>query len=190
MPPRDTLRINEIFYSVQGEGRNAGLPAVFLRLSGCNRACSFCDTKYHVGFFERSTDWILADLQGAVAVPKRIVLTGGEPAIQEIGPLVHGLHAAGWWIALETNGDVATGLPFDWITVSPKGGPLAQASGDELKVVYQGQDVEEWPVSYPDFLYYYLQPCSNANVPETVEYVKKYPHWRLSLQWQKLIGIR
>jgi organic radical activating enzyme len=187
------LKVNEIFYSLQGEGFNTGMAAIFLRLSGCNRACSFCDTKYHVTFTERSLSELLEYLEPEgerMGTMKRIVFTGGEPTFQKIGPLWNALHDRSWWTAIETNGDRLVEQRFDWITVSPKQDEIAQRHGDELKVVYLGKDVEHFFIRYPDFGHYFLQPCSNKNVAETVEYIKRYPHWRLSLQCQKIINIR
>lgn len=190
MQAPDILRVNEIFYSIQGEGRNTGLPAVFVRLSGCNRSCHFCDTKYHADTFrEMTADEILVAVE---AFPTRnVILTGGEPTIQNLDPLWLALSAADYWTAIETNGDRFIGQSFDWITVSPKERHiLGQDGGDELKVVWRGEDVDHYLEDYPNFDYYFLQPCSGKNIRETAEYVKRHPKWRLSLQCQKLISIR
>lgn len=186
------LKINEIFYSIQGEGRNAGLPVVFVRLSGCNRACSWCDTKDHVYGIEMSDDTILRAI--AEYPVNRVIFTGGEPAMHEgLMPIVRMLKSKGYWTAIETNGDFKIETEFNWITVSPKTLDLRQGHGDELKIVFtNGVDPAEFLVRYPfpAFHFYYLQPCSGRNIPETITYIKNHPQWRLSLQWQKLIFIK
>jgi len=186
------LRVNEIFYSIQGEGARTGTPAVFIRLSGCNLSCDFCDTKYHrFGF-----DLDVADILTAVMEYdpcRQVVITGGEPLLQEDTELLaYNLHVRNFFVQLETNGSLPLHQPkdFDWITVSPKIKPLAITSGNELKVIFLGHDVEHWRTEYPDFGIYCLQPCSGRNIVETVEYVKAHPAWRLSLQWQRLLFIR
>ncbi len=182
------LKVNEIFYSLQGEGRNAGLPAAFIRLSGCDRACSWCDTKDHVFGVDLEEERIV---NAVLEYPTRCaVLTGGEPTVQPIDTLFMMLKAAGFWIAIETNGDNLLTLPFDWITVSPKAPFFTQRTGDELKLVFLNEDVERYIDENPNFAHYYLQPCSGRNIPETVAYVKNHPRWKLSLQWQKQIFIK
>lgn len=183
------MRVNEIFYSIQGEGHNSGLPAVFLRFSGCNRHCSFCDTQYHRFGLDLSQEQIFAHL--AQYPCRNLILTGGEPALQVTKPFIAALKKAGWWIAIETNGSLAMPAIFDWMTVSPKDYKIEQIVGDELKLVYTpALDPARILTLYPSFDHYFLQPCSNANVFETMAYVKDHPRWRLSLQWHRMINIR
>lgn len=182
-----SYRINEIFYSLQGEGFFTGTAAVFLRFSGCNLSCGFCDTEHEDG-----TDMDLPDIIKAVtAFPSRhIVITGGEPSLQLDDKLVDILHDAGFYIQIETNGTRPVPEEVDWVTCSPKaGGETKLRRIDELKVVYLGQDVETIASSHNAF-HYFLQPCSGENIAETVDYIMNHPHWRLSLQTHKLINIQ
>lgn len=183
------LKVNEIFYSIQGEGFNSGIPAVFLRLAGCNRSCPWCDTKDHQYSISLSDDQIIKALDQYPI--KRVIFTGGEPTIQDIGPIWMRLHEKGWWTALETNGSNEITASWDWITCSPKDLSGLIGMGDELKLVYTGiDDPEIYRTAYPDFDHYFLQPLSGRNIPETIQYVKDHPGWRLSLQWHRLINIR
>lgn len=179
-------RVNEIFYSLQGEGYYTGTAAVFLRFSGCNRRCSFCDTDF-AAFTEMSADEIV---QAVSAFPARhIVVTGGEPLLQLDDTLVRALRGAGFYIQLETNGSLPVPTGVDWVTCSPKAAPWAIDRIDELKVVYEGQDVEHIADLLPAHRLY-LQPCSGQNTAEVVAYILQNPRWRLSLQTHKLIDIQ
>lgn len=187
------MKVNEIFYSLQGEGFYTGTPAVFLRLSGCNLSCRFCDTRHQEGV-EMEYGEIL---ERVCAYPARhIVITGGEPSLQLNDLLVDMLHEAGFYIQVETNGTHPLPEEVDWVTCSPKeGGEVRVRNIDELKVVYRGQDVEETANILPA-MHYFLQPCSSdeyaggSNTSETVDYILTHPHWRLSLQTHKLIDIQ
>lgn len=186
-----TYRVNEIFYSIQGEGRNTGRPAVFIRLSGCNRRCPFCDTD-HATWRPMEADAVAA----AVArFPARfVVITGGEPLLQLEASLIERLKEAGYEIAVETNGSLPVPEGVDWVTCSPKERPWAIDRVDELKVVFTGQDVEAIADAFPAAAHLYLQPCydaatRSANTAATVDYVKSHPRWRLSLQTHRLIDI-
>ena len=181
-------KVNEIFYSLQGEGYHTGTPAVFVRLSGCNLSCPFCDTD-HAAYRTMTADGIAAEASRFPA--RHLVLTGGEPSLQLSVPLLTALSRAGFYIQIETNGTRPLPPGIDWVTCSPKqGGKVVLTHIDELKVVYQGQDVEATADSLPATSNMFLQPCSGANVPETVDYILAHPHWRLSLQTHKLIDIR
>lgn len=188
------LRVNEIFYSVQGEGRFTGTPAVFLRLSGCNQKCDFCDT-LHESFTEMTEEEIVEHVCKFAA--RHIVITGGEPTLQLTTPFINKLHTVGFFVQIETNGSIA--LPedchIDWITCSPKAAPVCLAYVDELKVVYRGQDVSKWE-TFPA-KEHRLQPMDTQNTNEnqrilqqTMEYILTHPIWRLSLQTHKMIGVR
>lgn len=181
-----TYKINEIFYSLQGEGYYTGTPAVFLRFSGCNRACPFCDTDHASG-----TDMTAADIVSAIcAFPSRhLVVTGGEPAMQLDSDLLRAIKAERFYVQIETNGSLPVPPEVDWVTCSPKDAPWNIDRIDELKVVYLRQDVEEIARLLPA-PHRFLQPCSGKNISQTVEYILSHPHWRLSLQTHKLIDIQ
>ena len=206
--------VKEIFYTLQGEGMNAGTPAVFLRFAGCNlwsgreedratAVCKFCDTDFvgadgaGGGKFENASslaDAVAARWPGDVSTNRFVVCTGGEPLLQLDTPLVDALHARGFRVAIETNGTLAPPAGVDWICMSPKAGtPLALTHGDELKLVYPQSGLAPEDVQVFDFKYFLLQPLDGheraENTRLAVEYCKAHPHWRLSLQTHKLIGI-
>lgn len=180
-------KVNEIFYSLQGEGVHTGIPSVFVRFSGCNRQCTFCDTD-----FERFTPMTLAQIVDAVTMypARRVVLTGGEPMLQVDDALISALHDNGIFIQIETNGTLDVPDTIDWVTCSPKdpAPAITPSRVNELKVVYQGQNPQAVAERFPDAVWC-LQPCSCRNTRETVEYVMTHPRWRLSLQTHKMIDI-
>lgn len=180
-------KINEIFYSLQGEGFHTGTPAVFIRFSGCNLKCSFCDTQHEEGKW-MSDEEILAEVDKYPA--STVILTGGEPSLWIDTHFVDTLHQAGKYICIETNGTRLLPENIDWVTCSPKQGAKVEITRmDEVKVVYEGQDL----AVYEEQLtaeHYFLQPCSCSNISETVACVMQHPRWRLSLQTHKLIDIR
>lgn len=178
-------KINEIFYSLQGEGFFTGTPAVFVRFSGCNLKCGFCDTFHEDGRMMSDREIV----EEVCKYPCRmVVLTGGEPGLWVDEALLCLLHEAGKYICIETNGTQELPEGIDWVTCSPKeGAELRVKRVDEIKIVYTGQDVSPYlgtPASR-----HFLQPCSCKNTEEVVEYIKKHPQWRLSLQTHKLIRI-
>ena len=179
-------KINEIFYSLQGEGYYTGTPAVFIRFSGCNLRCTFCDTQHEEGTL-MSDEEILEE--GGKYPATTVILTGGEPSLWIDHEFVSQLHQAGKYVCIETNGTHTLPDNIDWVTCSPKqGGKLRITRMNEVKVVYEGQDVtvyEQLPAKH-----FFLQPCSNRNIAETVDCVMRHPEWRLSLQTHKLIDIR
>ena len=189
------LRINEIFCSVQGEGYFTGVPSVFIRTSGCNLRCGFCDTEHEAG-----RDMTVEDIvaQALSYQPRHTVITGGEPALQKGLPqLVDALHEAGFFVQIETNGTRALPAAIDWVTCSPK--VLDQTivrTPQELKVVFQGQDMRPYETLFLPQVWS-LQPCDTGNEEQnrqiteaTVAYVMQHPQWRLSLQTHKLIGVK
>lgn len=179
-------KINEIFYSIQGEGYFVGTPTVFLRFSGCNLRCPFCDTSHEDGEM-MDDDEIVRRVSSFPS--RRIVLTGGEPSLWIDAPFIARLKAAGFFISIETNGTRPLPPGIDWVTCSPKeGARVVLTAMDEVKVVFIGQDVERY--HYATAAHHFLQPCSGQNTAETLDYIMRHPHWRLSLQLHKLIGVR
>lgn len=188
-----TYRVNEIFYSLQGEGYHTGTAAVFVRLSGCNLRCSFCDTDFS-SYTEMSSSEIVAEVRRLAGSGAFVVLTGGEPSLQIDAELIDALHNDMCYVCVETNGTHTLPPDIDWITCSPKSGSkLVLGRANEVKVVYTGEeDVEHWRecIKAP---FYYLQPCDNnkkMNSSATVAYILQHPWWQLSLQTHKLIGIQ
>jgi len=180
------MKINEIFYSLQGEGHWTGTPMIFVRFSGCNLKCSFCDTD-HSAFTDMAIEQIISKVK-SFGECKSVCLTGGEPSLQTDQELVDALHNERFRIHIETNGTKELPNGIDWITVSPKGDLIALEKADEIKLVYQGQDVSKW-ASFPA-TFHYLQPCSCKNTQEVVNYILAHPKWRLSLQTHKYLDIR
>ena len=194
------VKIAEIFRSTQGEGRNAGSAAVFIRLSGCNLKCPFCDTDFKA-YRELTVDDIIAAVSEWRACGF-VVLTGGEPSLQVDEPLIEALHQEGFYIAIETNGTCPLPSTIDWVTLSPKNcfvdhaPALAAEKIDEVKVVFDGiHDPESWGKASGSYLN--LQPCDTGNAErnrevtrQCVEYIKKHPQWHLSLQTHKFIHIQ
>jgi 7-carboxy-7-deazaguanine synthase len=204
--------VKEIFYTLQGEGANAGRAAVFCRFAGCNlwsgreqdRAgadCQFCDTDFvgvdgdGGGRFATAAE--LSQACASVAGEPGasfVVLTGGEPMLQVDGDLIDALHARGFTIAIETNGTLPVPRAIDWICVSPKAGTdLQQRSGDELKLVFPQAGLDPEAVAGLAFIHRYLQPMdgpdAKANTDRAIAYCKAHPGWRLSVQTHKLLGI-
>ena len=194
-------RINEIFYSLQGEGRHTGRPAVFVRFSGCNLRCPFCDTDFS-GYTLMSADEIMTKLHQWAAC-RFVVITGGEPSLQIDDALVGRLHQAGYYVAIETNGTHALPDAIDWVTWSPKDQlapnvpPLALTRINEVKVVFDGaHDPAPYLQQAPD-AYACLQPCDTGDVAlnqqittQCVDYILQHPQWHLSLQTHKLLNIQ
>lgn len=186
------MKINEIFYSLQGEGRYTGTPAIFIRFSGCNLKCSFCDTDHNKGV-EMSTEEILNKIKGTPC--KFIVLTGGEPGLQVTYDFVEALKKEGYYVAVETNGTMPLPGNIDWITCSPKYKKVVLKRIDEIKVVYECQDMSQ----YDNLMAkeYYLQPCdykdaekNKNNIEQTIKFIKENPKWKLSLQTQKILNVQ
>jgi organic radical activating enzyme len=201
------MKVNEIFYSLQGEGVYTGTAAVFLRLSGCNMKCWFCDTKGH----EQGTEMTEEEIAERVSqYPARhIVITGGEPTMQLNARLTRLLHEKGFFIQIETNGalPLKDGTEVDWITCSPKGNEIKIQRIDELKLLF----IKEYLEKYKEVKASQrcLQPldeggqevqtlasqagssrfASSRGVQEVISYIKEHPQWRLSLQTHKLINI-
>jgi 7-carboxy-7-deazaguanine synthase (Cx14CxxC type) len=217
-----TYSVKEIFYTLQGEGAQAGRAAVFLRFAGCNlwsglekdresATCKFCDTDF-VGTDGTGGGKFADAISLAQAVkahwPGRgraqndkvggtpyVVCTGGEPLLQIDPPLVDALHAAGFEIAIETNGTLMPPPGIDWICVSPKAGAQQVLTrGDELKLVYPQEGGDPARYAGQDFRHFFLQPMDSpnrmANTEAAIAYCMAHPQWRLSLQTHKITGIR
>ena len=196
-------RINNIFYSLQGEGRNTGRAAIFIRFAGCNLRCSFCDTEFNT-YREMSDEDILSAIRD---YPSHfVVLTGGEPTLQVDEAFVDLLHQQGYEVAMESNGTRPAPQNLDWLTVSPKifgEGSLVKGEWripDEIKVVFDEDTPEKLsslhPSPFTSHQLLYLQPCDTGDAARNkvitqacVEYIKAHPQWRLSLQTHKLIDI-
>jgi 7-carboxy-7-deazaguanine synthase len=210
-----TYAVKEIFYTLQGEGRNAGRAAVFCRFAGCNlwsgreedRAsaiCNFCDTDFigtdglGGGRFRSG-----AELTRAIASfwpegaggQRFVVLTGGEPLLQVDADLLDALHAAKFEIAVETNGTIAIPAGLDWVCVSPKANTvLAVTSGDEIKLVFPQPSIDPAQFESLEFDHFLLSPLDGPlrqeNTQAAVSYCLQHPKWRLNLQTHKFLGIR
>jgi 7-carboxy-7-deazaguanine synthase (Cx14CxxC type) len=206
--------VKEIFYTLQGEGANAGRPAVFCRFAGCNlwtgreadratAVCNFCDTDF-VGVGPDGGKFANADeLADAVAAqwPTRdstsrfVVCTGGEPLLQLDAAAVEALHSRGFLVAVETNGTQEPPPGLDWICVSPKANaPLVLTHGNELKLVFPQLGVDPAAFESLPFEQFFLQPMDGPALQENtraaVNFCLTHPKWRLSLQTHKLLGVR
>ena len=190
------LQLAEIFFSVQGEGMWTGSPAVFVRLAGCNLACTFCDTDYSVrDFVDVAT--VVARVRELSGDCPMVILTGGEPLAQTATPaLIDALRADGRRVHIESNGTIPIALPSDvWLTISPKErlAPRAAARANEAKLIVEGRVPLEWLESFPATTPVFLQPESNrpANIALAYDAVRAHPtRLRLSLQTHKFIGVR
>ena len=208
-------QIKEIFYTLQGEGLNAGRPAVFCRFAGCNfwsgreqdrasAVCTFCDTDFVGtdgtlgGPFHSAAELaalVAAQWQGDADGRRLVVLTGGEPLLQVDAALIDALHAEGFEIAVETNGSIAAPAGIDWLCVSPKSlSQWVQRSGDELKLVWPQPGMTLSDLENSQFTHYLLQPLDDADRASHTETCiaacLAHPRWRLSLQTHKITGIR
>lgn len=191
-------KINEIFYSLQGEGHNAGKAAVFVRFSKCNLRCPFCDTNFD-DYKEMTADEIMIVVRQYTPC-KFVVLTGGEPTLQVTPALLKHFHQEGYYISMETNGTHVIPEGIDWVTCSPKKpfvgtGDITITEANEVKVVYDGiHPISNYGIRSAEL---YVQPCDVGNVQQnreilnqTIAFVKTHPQWKLSLQLHKLIGIQ
>lgn len=189
------MRINEIFYSIQGEGRYTGTPAVFVRFAGCNLRCSFCDTEFET-YTEMTEDEIVSAVRSYPAT--HVILTGGEPTLQLTSSLLQLFEAQGLLVHIETNGThpLPEG-PIHWVTCSPKYAPLRIQRIDELKVVYEGQDLSKYDAIVLQPKVFSLQPCDTGDternqqiLDQTIHYILDHPQWNLSLQTHKIINVK
>lgn len=194
-------KINEIFFSLQGEGRHAGEAATFVRFSGCNLRCPFCDTRHEEGS-EMSMEEIVNEVAKNPA--PLVVLTGGEPSLWLTSELIDALHNIDKFLSVETNGTYPLPPGIDWITLSPKSG---MAKGGERIVIPRADEIKVVNVGQPLAPYFemaqrdvstlmYLQPCYvdnpveyACNVSDTVAKVLADPRWRLSAQLHRYLSI-
>ena len=213
-----TYSVKEMFLTLQGEGAQAGRPAVFCRFSGCNlwsgreedRAtaqCTFCDTDFvgtdgqNGGKFDTAARLAeaIADLwpEQPAGSDAYVVFTGGEPCLQLDAELLTALQQRGFETAVETNGTLVVPDGVDWICVSPKPGhALQQTRGHELKFVYPQDTLSPDHYAELDFEHFYLQPMDTGeaetswhNVQAAIAYCLQNPQWRLSLQTHKILGM-
>jgi 7-carboxy-7-deazaguanine synthase (Cx14CxxC type) len=206
--------VKEIFYTLQGEGANAGRAAVFCRFSGCNlwsgreedrsrAVCQFCDTDFlgtgpDGGRFaspDALADSVVRAWRGDRETERFVVCTGGEPLLQLDEPLIESLHERGFTVAIETNGTRVAPTTIDWVCVSPKAGALlVQQSGNELKLVYPQPDALPEDFESLAFEHFFLQPMDGPRTAENtrlaIDYCMRHPRWRLSVQTHKLLGVR
>lgn len=206
--------VKEVFYTLQGEGRHAGRPAVFLRFAGCNlwsgreadrptAVCRFCDTEFvgtdgtGGGRFDRASQLAahVASHWPGETRARFVVITGGEPLLQLDAALVDALHAQGFEIAVETNGTLEAPAGIDWLCVSPKAGAeLKQKHGDELKVVVPQAGIDLDALEALDFAQRRVQPMDGPDIAANTEWAVRWcldhPGWQLSLQTHKMLGIR
>lgn len=200
--------INEIFLSLQGEGINAGRAAVFVRFSGCNLKCPFCDTNFkeHVDMDVETIVSDIKDCLGENPMPRLCVFTGGEPTLQLDDALIDAIHGLGMEVAVETNGTGKVPDGVDFITVSPKspfvGGKASEVvleHASEVKVVMTEEISVEEIRAFETIKahYYFIQPCDTGFIgpnkrimQRCVKFVECHPNWRLSLQQQKILNVR
>ena len=205
--------IKEIFYTIQGEGFNAGKSAIFCRFSGCNlwngkekdrlkAICAFCDTDFNGVNGENGGKYLLDNLSTKISSlwPKGkknefIVFTGGEPLLQLDTNLIREIKTRNFKIAIETNGTIRIPSQIDWICVSPKvNSDLVVTKGNEIKIVYPQKNLDLKKYENLDFDHFYLQPLDNENrhknYKKTVKMVLDNPNWKLSLQKHKYLGIK
>lgn len=206
--------VKEMYYTLQGEGGQSGRAAVFLRFSGCNlwsgreqdrerAVCRFCDTDF-VGTDGPGGGKFDTPQALAAAVASHwpasgggrplVVCTGGEPLLQLDARAVDALHAAGFEVAVETNGTQLAPAGLDWICVSPKAGAdLVLEQGDELKLVFPQPGAMPERFERLAFRHHFLQPMDGPlrrqHTEQAVAYCLAHPQWRLSLQTHKVIGI-
>ncbi len=206
--------VKEVYYTIQGEGYHTGRPAVFIRFSGCNlwsglekdrdkAVCNFCDTNFVGTNGPGGGKFMSADklaIHARQFWPKEshmnpfVVCTGGEPLLQMDDGFVTAFHQKGFEIAIETNGTILPPKGIDWICVSPKmGSTLLLKNGDELKLVFPQPDGDPMQFEHLEFEHFSLQPMDGPhqvkNTEKTVTYCHKHPHWRVSLQTHKFLGI-
>lgn len=208
-------KIKELFYSLQGEGAQAGRPAIFCRFTGCNlwsgreedrhkAICNFCDTDFvgtdgnYGGRYEAAelADQVISMWPDPHSGKPLVICTGGEPLLQLDEKLIHEFHERNIEVAVETNGTIIPPKGIDWLCVSPKANTeLLIKEGDELKLVYPQSEPEAQPERFEnlDFSKFFLQPMDGPNLKEntkkTLKYCLEHPLWSMSIQVHKILGI-
>ena len=190
----------EIFHSVQGEGFHSGVPHVFVRFGKCNLRCDWCDTDF-MKYEEMGLDEIVHRVLSFNC--DRVIFTGGEPAMQDLSTIGKSLKEHGLTLSIESNGTLPIDPIIDWICISPKDQlypniSIIQRTGDELKVVYCGQDLLMYDNLKSGFDHHFIQPCyiegdsveqNGLSFRKVEQVVKRNPGWRLSLQTHKWMGV-
>lgn len=206
--------VNEIFYTLQGEGHWSGRPAVFCRFSKCNlwsgreadrssAICTFCDTDFadyttfHLDELAAVIEahWPISEPESVAGrAPRMVVFTGGEPLLQLDDAFIREMHRRHFYIAIETNGTKPVPDFIDWVCVSPKTPRIRIEAGDELKLVYPQQRITPEMFADHGFTHHWLSPMDGPNYAENlaaaIDYVKAHPQWRLNIQTHKKIGVR
>ena len=205
-------KVKEIYYTIQGEGYHSGRPAVFCRFSGCNlwsgreedrskAICQFCDTNFWGTDGENGGKYSAEELTEKIksllpdnSLTPFVVLTGGEPALQVDEILVDTLHNHGFEIAIETNGTKLLPEGIDWICMSPKAGTeIVLKKGSELKIVIPQTGIDPADFESLDYDHKYVQAMESdtwdENIRHAVQFSLKNPHWKLSVQTHKYLGI-
>lgn len=197
----ESLPLAEDFYTVQGEGRNTGRAAYFVRLAGCDTGCLWCDARFTWNARSFPSVPVGDIVRRAVASGARIaVITGGEPLMHPLEHLTRLLREGGMEVCLETSGTHPLSGSFDWICLSPKpqSPPLDEVcrAAAELKVVIRDAEdfgwAEECARRVPDSCLLYLQPewsVYDEITGAVVDYVKSHPKWIVSLQTHKFMNI-
>ncbi|MDR2586374.1 MAG: 7-carboxy-7-deazaguanine synthase QueE [Prevotellaceae bacterium] len=191
---RKKFKINEIFYSIQGEGANVGMPAIFVRFSGCNQTCAFCDTD-HQPFFEYSEQRIREDVENLQKENncKNIIWTGGEPTLQLEDNMLFYFVNKGYRNYIETNGTGVVPKLMDYITYSPKEGSIVVLKRvDEVRIpISAGMNLPEIE-NLPKAKNYFISPIdvSDKNIKYCLELIKRNSRWKLSAQMHKLLNIK
>lgn len=190
------LNIVEIFYSIQGEGAQVGMPCIFLRLHGCNLACPFCDEGLHKGPYTVYThEEVLYQLKQYPSL--NVVITGGEPTLYDLNGFIEFLQAHMYSVAVETNGyDFSNISTANWVTYSPKNWDAIHSFGyDEIKFIVNTKSPMEKILKFKSYKPMYLQPqnetdtLNHDNLKFCIEMVKQHPHLILSVQLHKLLGV-
>lgn len=209
-----TYAVKELFLTLQGEGRQAGRRAVFLRFAGCNlwtgreddrekAICQFCDTDFvgtdghGGGKFPQANDLAdrVATMWGDGEDYRLVVITGGEPLLQLDAPLIEALHARGFQVAVESNGTIPAPPGIDWLCISPKAGSeIVQRTGDELKLVWPQVGVDPAAIEQWGFVHFLVQPMDGpdrkASEQAAIDLVMERPRWRLTTQTHKMLGLQ
>jgi organic radical activating enzyme len=190
------VKVVEIFYSIQGEGNFSGVPCIFVRLHGCNLTCHFCDEDLHTGSYEGFTSKEI--IEKIKEFPsKHVVITGGEPTLNDINEFIDALHEQAYHVAVESNGYKFEHVKnADWVTYSPKDWDNLKQSGfDEYKFIVETKSPLDKILAIKSDKQIYIQPQNfkdtvhKNNTDFCVELVKKYPHLRLSVQLHKYLGV-